>query len=120
MIRVNNERSHPPMVNTSKDIRLNEIQDWNLQKSKEMAREDGIEIVIGHFAVLTFLRTFYVKHGWPKSPHELSQVLEKVFKKHGGKKYLRQLFPDGFVKQGTRLAGLPAPFSAKDYSFGDN
>jgi tRNA 2-thiouridine synthesizing protein E len=109
MIHVNNERSHTPTVNTNKDVRLNEIHDWNLQKSKEIAREDGIEIVIDHFAVLTFLRAFYVKHGWPKSTRVLTQVLDKAFKQHGGKKYLRRLFPNGPVAQGTRLAGLPTP-----------
>ena len=114
MIHVNNERSHPPMASTNKEVRLNEIQDWNLQKSKERAREEGIEIIIDHFAVLTFLRAFYVKHGWPKSPRQLIQVLDKAFKQHGGKKYLRRLFPNGPVTQATRLAGLPTPYSANN------
>ena len=114
MIHVNNERSHLPPVSINKEVRLNEIQNWNLQKSKEIAREDGIEIVIDHFAVLTFLRAFYVRHGWPKSPHELTQVLDKAFKPHGGKKYLQRLFPGGLVAQVTRLAGLPTPYSANN------
>ncbi|MGD8782905.1 MAG: TusE/DsrC/DsvC family sulfur relay protein [Thioalkalispiraceae bacterium] len=110
--------TYSPTGNTDREDRLREVQDWDIEEAKQRAKLDGIDFSVDHLAVLTFLRKFYVDHGWPKNTHELIKVLDKEFEKDGGKKYLHRLFPEGPIAQASRLAGLPTPSNAIDTSFG--
>lgn len=111
-------QTYSPTGNHSKAERASEIDSWNIESAKQAAQQAGMELSLDHIAVLTFLRSFYVEHGWPKGTHELIRLLDEEFSNKGGKKYLHQLFPAGPVEQATRLAGLPTPSYAVDESFG--
>jgi tRNA 2-thiouridine synthesizing protein E len=71
-----------------------------------------------HLDVINFLRDNYVENGGPKKTYGLSRTLDRAYKHPGGKRYLHQLFPDGPLAQGARLAGLPALCNVVDKSFG--
>lgn len=47
-----------------------------------------------------------------------ARAFTKQFSAEGGSRYLRRLFTDGPVSQGSRLANLPTPLFATDTSFG--
>jgi len=57
-------------------------------------------------------------HGLAINARTTSRVLSKKFSRQGGNKYLRRLFSEGPVTQGSRLANLPTPAYATDPSFG--
>ena len=118
MSDVQDNVTYSPTGNTERQDRAREIADWSAEQAKQQAQQEGFEMTNEHLEVLNVLREFYVEHGWPKKTHELTRALDQSFEAQGGKKYLHQLFPDGPVAQGTRLAGLPQPEYAVDESFG--
>jgi tRNA 2-thiouridine synthesizing protein E len=64
------------------------------------------------------MRKYYLNHGLPINARTTSKALSKKFSSQGGYKYLRRLFNEGPVTQGSRLANLRTPAYATDPSFG--
>ena len=95
-----------------------EIADWSRETGERTAAEEGVEMTDTHWAVVDFLRDYYRKHGATLSGPDLAQELDKEFAEQGGSAYLHQLFPEGPVAQGSRIAGLPVPPGSVDESFG--
>ena len=118
MNAVNYNISYSPTGNTQESDRAEEIAQWDTATAIKQAEDEGMTLSNAHLEVLDVLRDIYVKNGWPKKTHELTKTLDHVFEEKGGNKYLHQLFPDGPVNQGTRLAGLPKPTVTTDESFG--
>lgn len=110
--------SYSPTGNNDSSTRAMEIDNWNIGHAVLEANQYGLDIGKDHIAVMNFLREYYVENGWPKRIHELSMALDKAFKHIGGKRYLHQLFPQGPLSQGARLAGLPTLYNVIDRSFG--
>ena len=100
--------------------RLTELahQHWDRSKSLALARSEGIDFNDEHWAVIVFLRKYYLEHGLPITARTTAQALNKNFSAQGGNKYLHRLFSDGPVTQGSRLANLRTPAFATDFSFG--
>jgi tRNA 2-thiouridine synthesizing protein E len=105
--------------NDSSD-RLAELanQCWDRGKSLALAVNEGMDFNDNHWEVIVFLRNYYQEHGLPLTARTTAWALNKNFSDQGGNKYLRRLFSDGPVTQGSRLANLPTPASATDRSFG--
>ena len=101
-------------------IRRDELskQEWNRDKSKELAAAEGVELNDDHWEVVIFLRKQYLNHGLPRSARTTAKLLNKHFSKLGGSQYLHRLFCDGPVTQGSRFACLRTPSGARDLSFG--
>ena len=118
MYDVANSITCSPSGNTGTIDRAREIDNWNVETAASEASRHGIDISEDHLDVLHFLRDYYVAHGWPKRPHELTRLLDRTYKHLGGKKYLHRLFPNGPLTQGAVLAGLPALYNVVDRSFG--
>lgn len=118
MTLINKQQTYSPTGHTEDFERAKEIADWSVEWATRQAASEGVKLSINHITVLSFLRTFYVRHGWPKNTHELTRVLDKKFAELGGNKFLHELFPDGPIAQGSRLAGVPSPDYAVDKSFG--
>lgn len=97
-----------------------EITDWNRETGKSIAADEGIEMTDAHWAVIDFLRDQYREHGADSNGPDLAQALSEAFSEQGGKARLHQLFPDGPVAQGSRIAGLPVPPGSVDESFGSS
>jgi tRNA 2-thiouridine synthesizing protein E len=100
--------------------RLSELanQRWSRGKSLALAQSEGAEFNDEHWAVIVFLRKYYLEHGLPLHARVTAGALNKFFSGRGGNKYLHRLFSGGPVTQGSRLANLPTPACATDPSFG--
>ncbi len=100
--------------------RLTELtnQHWDRGQSTARARSEGIDLTDEHWAVIVFLRDFYLQQGLPINARTTARALNKEFSSQGGSKYLRGLFSGGPVTQGCRVANLRTPAYAIDPSFG--
>ena len=113
-----NKLMQNPEADPDKLDRINDLADWNEDKGKALAAEDGIDMTDSHWEVVHFLRDHYVEHGKAQSGRELSELLDERFHDQGGRKHLYRLFPKGPIVQGSRIGGVPLPEYAKDDSFG--
>jgi len=93
-------------------------QHWARSKSLALAESEGIKFNDEHWAVIVFLRKYYLDHGLPITARTTAKALNKNFSRQGGNKYLHRLFGGGPVTQGSRLANLRTPAYATDLSFG--
>jgi tRNA 2-thiouridine synthesizing protein E len=98
--------------------REKEMADWNLERGRELAAEQGLELSDEHWQVIYKLREYYEAYGLPESGRVLGDMLDAEFAAQGGRRYLRRLFPQGPVAQGMRIAGLPVPAYTEDEGFG--
>lgn len=93
-------------------------QSWNRHKSLTLAELEGVDFNDEHWAVVIFLRKYYVTHGLPIAARVTAKALNENFSGQGGNRYLHRLFAGGPVTQGSRLANLRTPAYATDPSFG--
>lgn len=98
-----------------RELRLNE---WDEARAREIAAQEDIELTDAHWEVIHRLREFYRENGPAESGRLVSDLLDAEFAKQGGRRYLRRLFPEGPVRQGMRIAGLPVPPHTEDEGFG--
>lgn len=92
------------MVEVDQEGFMVDMNEWNEDIAKEIAKEEGIEeLTSRHFEVLTFMRTEYKEKGTAPSIRR--------FKNGGGipVKELYALFPKGPAKKAARTAGIPKP-----------
>jgi len=102
------------------DLRHTELaeQDWDRARSKALAEAEGLTFSDRHWQVIVFLRKYYLAHGLPINARTTAKALNFHFSAAGGSRYLRRLFSEGPVSQGSRLANLRTPAFATDASFG--
>lgn len=93
-------------------------QHWNREKSEALADAEGLVLSDRHWDVVLFLRKYYLKHGLPINARTTAKAMNQHFSDKGGSSYLRQLFAQGPVAQGSRLANVRIPALAIDRSFG--
>lgn len=93
-------------------------QNWTREKSQKRAESEGLTFNDEHWAVINYLRNYYLEKGVPRYARSLATDLKNNYSKQGGNIYLRNLFPGGAVTQGCRLANLRTPANATDISFG--
>lgn len=92
---------------------------WSRAIAKRQACDEGMdELSEMQWRVIYTLRGMYRKNGRAASARQITRTLENDFRDEGGRRYLYQLFPQGPVSQGSRLAGVPAPPYSSDPSFG--
>lgn len=110
--------NYSPTDHVTPHDRADEIDGWNIHMARKIARSDGLELTQEHSKVLYFLRNYYIQHGWPKKPNDLTRELEREFEDMGGSRVLYLLFPDGPLMQGAKIAGLPPIPNVADDAFG--
>lgn len=111
--------SPDPATSSSREgDRKAELSEWNEDIARRLAQKEGIELKQEHLEVAEFLRRYYLENGLPERGRTLAKALEDEFDARGGNRYLHQLFPEGPVAQGSRIAGLPVPPYTEDASFG--
>ena len=93
-------------------------QHWDRSKSAALAEAEGIEFHDDHWNVIVFMRRYYLEHGLPINARTTARAMNRQFSNQGGSRYLRQLFSEGPVAQGSRIAGLRTPAYTTDNSFG--
>ena len=107
-------------ASTEREARFIELttQRWNRNKSVALAQTEGLALTDQHWSVIRFLRRYYLQNGLPRNARTTARALNDNFSSQGGNLYLRKLFVDGPVTQGSRLANLRTPAYAVDPSFG--
>jgi len=94
---------------------LVELHRWNSRLAEHMAKQEGIELTEEHWEVLNFLREFYFTYGVsPMVKILMKYMAEDIGPERASKEYLYSLFPKGPSRQGSRIAGLPAPQGCLD------
>ena len=112
---------HDPATSSSRvEDRSVEIADWDRNQGLEIARGMKLEMTDAHWQVVEFLRQRYFEQGDPESARKVARDLNRAFAEQGGDDWLRKLFPDGPVYQGSRIAELPVPPYSTDPSFGSS
>lgn len=94
--------------------------DWTREETLKAARKEGLELKEDHWETIRALHSYFAHHADDTSINlrDLHDALDEHFHPKGGIKYLYTLFPGGPIAQSCRLAGLKAPFTASDPSFG--
>ncbi len=100
------------------DAYLNDLEPWNEEQARQMARDEGMELSDTHMDVICYLRDHFSECGQAPNARTLLRAMEEAYADQGGRKFLYELFPRGPVTQGCRLAGLPTPGGNIDPSFG--
>lgn len=91
-------------VNVSEDGYLEDMNQWNEEIAKEIAKEIGIELTPKHFEVINYLRE--------KTAAKESLTIRSVGKSGiVDVKGLYALFPKGPLKFSSKIAGIPKPTS---------
>jgi TusE/DsrC/DsvC family sulfur relay protein len=95
-----------------------DLDAWTEDNARELAHSEHLDLNEEHMDVICWLRDHFAECGPSINGRALSHAMEESFMAMGGLKYLYQLFPQGPVYQGCRLAGLPVPPGSRDRSFG--
>jgi len=91
-------------VNLTEDGYLEDMNQWNEEIAKDIAKEIGIELTDKHFEVLNYLRE--------KTSAGETLTIRKVGKSGiVDIKTLYKLFPKGPLKFSAKIAGIPKPTS---------
>ena|ERR1700722_18361709 len=89
---------------------LKNSTDWTVEIAKSIAFQSNIELSEEHWAVITVLREFYLTHGILPPMRGLIKLLqEKIPPEKNTSLYLQNLFPEGLMRQASKIAGLPKP-----------
>ena len=94
------------------------FKEWSRDTAQRLAREMKLSLTDKHWQVIEFLRLHYANTGPAKHAREITQVINERFVAEGGSRFLYDLFPQGPVSAGCRLAGVPVPRDAQDAHFG--
>ena len=85
-------------------------EEWNEDMAMHLAKKEDIELSDAHWIVLRYLRKFYFQYGiTPMVKILIRHIGEELGKEVGDREALYRLFPGGPSRQGSRIAGLPAP-----------
>ena len=103
---------------TDEEGYLLNLAEWNEDAAVELAKSEGVTLTEAHWEVVHFLRHHYIENGRTERARDLTQLLDDRFEERGGRKYLYGLFPNGPVRQASRIGGLPVPSDSADPSFG--
>lgn len=109
---------HKEAFASDPDANLLNLDKWDEDIARRLAREEQIDLTPEHMDVIRFLRDDFRQHGQADHARKLLVRLIDRFSAQGGKKYLYRLFPGGPVMQGCKIAGLPLPPYSADPSFG--
>ncbi|MEW6746179.1 MAG: TusE/DsrC/DsvC family sulfur relay protein [Planctomycetota bacterium] len=83
---------------------MTELAGWTRDLAKELARRSDIPTLTPeHWAVLNFVRTYYLAHGEGPPVARIGRATGLSARR------ICELFPCGVVKGAYRIAGLPRP-----------
>jgi tRNA 2-thiouridine synthesizing protein E len=84
--------------------------EWDEALAAELAQGLGIELEDDHWFVIRFMREYYIEHRVCADARHAMRHLEQRYPGQGRKR-LFELFPDGYVAQACRVAGMRRPRS---------
>ena len=112
MLTTMNDILHPGAVSHHPDFPY-APPGWSRDETEVLAKRMGIEMTEDHWEVVRVLQGCYTDEKAPRI-RLLCAAMEARFKKAGGIQYVYDLFPDGPVGQGCKLAGVKPPAGATD------
>jgi TusE/DsrC/DsvC family sulfur relay protein len=118
MLDINKALSNLNHQDSDSEGNMYDLERWTPQIANQLAANEGLELEDEHWEVIYYLRERYRTHGNEDNARIILHDLERKFSPAEGRAHLYQLFPDGPVSQGSRLAGLPTPPHASDLAFG--
>jgi len=93
--------------------------DWSREQAEAVAQAEGLTLTETHWQVVRALQELCTQNADPAlNARDLHDALDEHFHAEGGIKYLYELFPEGPLAQGCRLAGLEPPAGAQDKGMG--
>lgn len=116
MLDINKLVTHPQHFVNDPDGHMAELEHWSPLTANRLAAAEGLTLEEEHWQVIYCLREQYRVCADQWTARRLTRNLEREHA--GGRRHLYQLFPQGPIAQGCRLAGLPVPKDALDRSFG--
>jgi tRNA 2-thiouridine synthesizing protein E len=86
------------------------LEPWTYATAQHQADAEGLgDLTDRQWRVIHTLRRMYRKNGRAPNSRELIRSLENSFATESGFRNLYEMFPQGPVAQGSRLAGVPPP-----------
>lgn len=90
--------------------RLKNLADWNKNVAEWLAGKDGITLTGAHWEIIRIMREYYETYNISPILKLLKrEIREKLDAQKAENAYLDELFPNGVLVQGTKIAGLPVP-----------
>ncbi len=97
-------------IDKNEDGYLKDWTTWSKEVAIEIANEENIALTEEHWQVICFLRNFYQEYQHtPVMRIFVKQLQQVLSQEKANSLYLYRLFPEGPVKQGCKIAGLPKP-----------
>ncbi|MBK4775341.1 sulfurtransferase TusE [Candidatus Pantoea edessiphila] len=89
---------------------LENIDEWNENIAIKIAECENIIMTIEHWNIIYLVRSFYLKYNIsPTMRMLIAYINSQDQKSKSNSSYLFRLFPQGVLKQATRIAGIPKP-----------
>lgn len=85
---------------------------WSPEVAKALARAEGIGLSDAHWSVVQAIRDLYQANEVPASYHVLCPLVDDALQpvRCNCVHAMKRLFPDGGIRQASRIAGLPDYF----------
>lgn len=89
---------------------LKNLSLWNEDVANTLAKRENMTLTSAHWEIIRLMRTYYENYNIAPIMKLLKkQIRESLGEPKAEDSYLYNLFPNGVLMQGIRLAGLPAP-----------
>lgn len=83
---------------------------WDEDAANWLAKRDNMTLTSGHWEIINLMRTYYANYNISPILKLLKkQIRESLGAPKAEDSYLYNLFPNGVLMQGIRIAGLPVP-----------
>lgn len=93
------------------DGRLANLDDWNETVAKELASRDNITLNEDHWIVINSMRDYYSEFNVSPVKKLLKRNLKRgTSSDRFSDEFLTELFPNGVLTQGSKIAGIPRPY----------
>ena len=89
---------------------LDDIGEWTEAIAEAIAEREGVSLTSDHWDVIHEVRAYFADYGVVPEQRILMKLMKEKFgADRGTQTYFYQLFPQGVLKQGNKIAGLPRP-----------
>ena len=91
---------------------ITDVSLWSRELAGMIAESENIAMGDDHWEVVKFMRKFYEEYQIEPAARILTRAIKRTLgPEKGASKYLYELFPDGPIRQASKIAGLPKPTS---------
>jgi len=86
------------------------VDDWSQELAEFIALQENIELDEITWAIINFVRDFYLEYKIMPLNRIITQHIRTQFGLEiGNSIYIQKLFPNGLLRQVSKIAGLPKP-----------